>query len=123
MLLRRAGLTLGGVDLQGGSNLSTGISRVNHVVDLTAGGGHVRRVERVLVLLDLLGAHGVGIVGSLDLLAEDHICRTLGAHHRNLGAGPGVHGVGTKVTVAHGQVGAAVGLRSTTVIFGTVASE
>ena len=56
MLLGRTGLTLGGVSLQGDGELATGVCRIDDVVNLPTGSSHVRRVEGVLVFVDLLGA-------------------------------------------------------------------
>jgi hypothetical protein len=42
--------------------IATGVRGIDHVVNLSTGGSHVRRVEGVAVLLDLRGTGGCGIL-------------------------------------------------------------
>src|SRR5579875_618723 len=55
------------------------LARVDDVVDHRVAGGHVD-VDDLAKVLDQLLALGRGIVGALDLLAEDDLDRALGAH-------------------------------------------
>ena len=64
----------------------------------------------MLDALDHLRARGVGVLGRLDLLAEDDVHRALGAHHRDLGARPGDDQVRLVGLAAHHVVAGAVGL-------------
>ena len=53
--------------------------RLDHVVDVAALGGRPRVREALLVVGDQLGAARLGIVGVLELLAEDDVDRALRA--------------------------------------------
>src|SRR6188472_103969 len=86
-----------------------GLARVDHVVDHGVASGDVgidllaHRVQHRL-------AGRLRIVGGLDHRAADDFDRTLGPHHRDLGARPGDDQVGLVGLAAHHVVAGAVGL-------------
>src|SRR5918996_2645141 len=84
------------------------LARVDHVVDQRVPGGDVG-VDGPADALDHLGARGVRVLGRLDLLAEDDVDRALGAHHGDLGRGPGHDQVGLVRLAAHHVVARPVG--------------
>src|SRR3954467_9259102 len=62
------------------------LAGVDDVVDHRVAGRDVD-VDDLAVALDQLLLPGRGVVGRLNLLAEDDLDRALGAHHADLGAG------------------------------------
>src|SRR5205085_10574657 len=58
-------------------------------------------IDRAADPLDHLGARAVGVLGGLDLLAEDDVHGALGAHHRDLGGRPRHDQVGLVRLAAH----------------------
>ncbi len=83
-----------------------GFVRQDHVVDEAARTGH-EGVGKAGLVFGFLG----GQLGRVALVfAEDDFHRALGAHHRDLGVGPGEVDVAAQVLGGHHVVGAAVGL-------------
>src|SRR5665647_206682 len=110
VLLRRTRLALGREILQRASELAPGIRGLDDVIDQTTCSRDIRRGERVAVQLHKLSLLSDRVRRGGDLLTEDHPCRTLGTHHRDLSSRPREHPVGAQVLAAHGQVRATIGL-------------
>lgn len=75
-----------------------------------------------LVRGDETGAQRLGIVGRGEFTPVQDADGALRAHDGDTGGGPGEVEVGAQVFGAHHRVAAPYALRTTTVIFGTVAS-
>ena len=110
MLLGGAILALAGEHIKGADQTLTGLIGFDHVVDVTEAGGYIGSSGHLGVLGSLLLLHSHGILGTFDILAEDDVGGTVGAHNGDLGGGPGQNHVGTQVFGAHSQIGAAVSL-------------
>src|SRR5690606_2989350 len=112
------GVAFGAEQAQGFGDLGAGGGWFDDGVDVAAFGGDVGVGQGVLVLGDEPGAGGLdggGVVagggGDLgELVAVQDVDRAGGAHHRDLGGGPGQVHVGAQVFGAHHVVGPAVGL-------------
>src|ERR1035437_3991421 len=83
---------------------------LDDVVDVAALGCEVGGGELLDVVLDELFGFGGGVRRGRDFAPEDDVDGTLGAHHGDLGRGPGDVEIGADVLAAHDVVRAAVGL-------------
>src|ERR1700692_132723 len=70
------------------------LSRLNHRIDKSAIGGHVRIGQAVAEFFDLLLTSFFAIFSTIQFALVDNIHRAFRPHHRNLGARPCVVDVG-----------------------------
>ena len=95
------------------NHAETGVAWLDDIVDVALVGGIVRIAEELLVLGLLLLDNlllGLGGVGCLEFLALEYLHSTTGPHHCNLGRGPSVVDITTKLLAAHNDVGTAIAL-------------
>src|SRR5579883_2315580 len=97
-------------EMEGADDLAAGLRGLDDLVDVAALRGLIGRGEPGRVVVDELLSTGLGIRSLLDVALKQNVDGALGAHHGDLGAGPGVVEVAADVLGAHDVVGAAVRL-------------
>lgn len=99
-----------GQHLQGLDDAEAGAHGLDHVIDVALLGRREGSGEEVgVALLELRGLGG-HILGGVQLLLVDDLYGAIGAHHGDLGSGPGVVHIAPQMLGAHHTIGAAVGL-------------
>src|SRR3990170_3826556 len=112
VLLGRKRHSLGPQHVEGLDQALARLPRLDDLIDEPPFCRDIRIGERLLVVVDQLGASRLGIVGIGDLAAVDDVDRALGTHHRDLGGRPGEGHVGADAAGVHDDIGAAVRLAS-----------
>ena len=90
---------------QGAANALAGFMGLDHVIDKAARTSH-KRIGEARFVFSFFGGNFCGIAL---VFAEDDLHRAFGAHHRNLGIGPGEVDVATQMFGSHHVIGTAIG--------------